>query len=1015
LKNKLIAVLIIFASSIVSVFSAEGSVGTTSTIEKDAKGYRLIVDGKPFEVKGVVWSYTPVNENFTYDLWSKPDSIIMENIDRDAELMKEIGVNAIRVFNNVPAKWVTYFYRQHGIYTIINPLFGRYGVSARGIWYPNTDYSDLYSRKAIVKEALDAVTEYKDVPGVLMFMFGNENNYGLEWESNIIKDLPIGQQNEARAAYLYSLFEEAISEAKKISTNHVYGLVNGDIQYLNLIEELVPSVDLLGVNTYRGKESGDLFFRSIEELGLPIVYTEFGADAFNAKTNQEDQYHQAYYIYYQWLEIYKQGYGKGASQNALGGFVFQWMDEWWKHGQEKDLDIHDKEGSWKNGGYEHDAYPGLNNMQEEWFGIIGLSERKLNGVHRRVPRAAYYLLGDLWKLSIYDSTAQDVSRHFSNINPALSLAKGESIGIREAMAFNPVRLDGFFVKFTGTTQIDKKGFEEGWQDQAVNSLGQEAGFTVGFEPAENLKGSAEVRVWGNPIVTGYPQDNTYPVYYDYNKSNGSTGINLSLYSAEFEYDNELFLLEGFYRTGRPDWFLHGDPFNLMPEAWDRYNMDIAGSSGPFGIEVQTKGLLDGFRFALGPELYWGAQPSVAANYYKEFYKGNLSSFLGVMYREQIFASTSSEPGIDLGRKASINAGMGLGPFVSGEISILHSGYNKLGDTYYSAQKVATGTGLAGSDYKIYDNEIALIDTFAAKAKVSTDIFRYTNLYASYLYAGKVAEGESMTPRSGFQKGDSGSGNRQELNIGTRIISGDLATEGVFRWRKPLEGPMVKVSSYTLRDKLKDPFSVFWNRETIEGEVVLTYDTEGATYFHNWDNKDRENSKIAGSLSLLYTYYAGPTDAGVFKADATTWYAFPKGLPEANHLWSGVARIVLNPLQGLRLNLGGRMGLEQSVGEDSRLVNFSGIDLDVRYKKVMLDSSVSFNSWGPETWHREFNLTYPTQWDVDLSYGFDIPSFIDNKGRIGFKTSGRAFDQYSANSEPNDGFQTISTVYVELSY
>ncbi len=71
-------------------------------IVQDTQGYRLLADGEPFEVKGVVWSYTPIGENYTYDLWSQPDEFIRRTIDTDAQLMRAAGVTTIRVFSLVP-------------------------------------------------------------------------------------------------------------------------------------------------------------------------------------------------------------------------------------------------------------------------------------------------------------------------------------------------------------------------------------------------------------------------------------------------------------------------------------------------------------------------------------------------------------------------------------------------------------------------------------------------------------------------------------------------------------------------------------------------------------------------------------------------------------------------------------------------------------------------------------------------------------------------------------------------
>jgi hypothetical protein len=38
------------------------------------------------------------------------------------------GVNSIRQYVGVPAKWITYIYQNYGIYTMLNHSFGRYGL-----------------------------------------------------------------------------------------------------------------------------------------------------------------------------------------------------------------------------------------------------------------------------------------------------------------------------------------------------------------------------------------------------------------------------------------------------------------------------------------------------------------------------------------------------------------------------------------------------------------------------------------------------------------------------------------------------------------------------------------------------------------------------------------------------------------------------------------------------------------------------------------------------------------------
>ena len=43
------------------------------------------------------------------------------------------------------------------------------------------------------------VEEFEGTPGMLMWLLGNENNYGLSWSSFEIEALPEGERNSARA------------------------------------------------------------------------------------------------------------------------------------------------------------------------------------------------------------------------------------------------------------------------------------------------------------------------------------------------------------------------------------------------------------------------------------------------------------------------------------------------------------------------------------------------------------------------------------------------------------------------------------------------------------------------------------------------------------------------------------------------------------------------------------------------------------------------------------------------
>jgi hypothetical protein len=80
---------------------------------------------------------------------------------------------------------------------------------------------------------------------------------------------------------MYKLFNEAVAAMKAIDTNHPMAICNGDLLFLDIIAKECKDVDVLGTNVYRGVSFGDLFDRVKKEYGKPVLFTEFGSDAFN--------------------------------------------------------------------------------------------------------------------------------------------------------------------------------------------------------------------------------------------------------------------------------------------------------------------------------------------------------------------------------------------------------------------------------------------------------------------------------------------------------------------------------------------------------------------------------------------------------------------------------------------------------------------------------------------------------------------------------------------------------------
>ncbi|MDD5006321.1 MAG: glycoside hydrolase family 2 TIM barrel-domain containing protein [Candidatus Omnitrophica bacterium] len=363
--------------------------------------YQLLVNKKPYIIKGVCYNPIPIGATHDYDFWGDAS----EPWKLDGKLMKDMGVNTVRFYQ--PGQ------NPASVKKVMNDLYKLYGIRTimghwLGFWnYPMPFYADAEFRDNVKKDVLAMVREYKDEPGILFWVLGNENNYSFSgrvnaWSSAEIDALcePSAQINE-RARIYYSFVNELAREIHAIDPNHPVAMGNGELMTLDIANKVCPDVDIVACIIYRGKTFGNIFKSLRNVFDRPLVFIEFGCDAYNAYTKQEDQDSQAEFLESQWVHIYqnlaKNPEGVG---NCLGGTTFEWTDEWWKHKEyaPQGWSVHDTESNWSNGAYYFDIkVPGNKNMNEEWFGLVALSNELENGLNKRMPRKSYYSLREFWK------------------------------------------------------------------------------------------------------------------------------------------------------------------------------------------------------------------------------------------------------------------------------------------------------------------------------------------------------------------------------------------------------------------------------------------------------------------------------------------------------------------------------------------------------------------------------------------------------------------------------------------
>ena len=993
-------------------------------IVADEAGRKLVVDGKDTMLYGMNWDYLPVGENYLYNLWSQPDDFIEAALAREMPLLQDMGVNSIRQYVGIPPRWVEYIYEHYGITTMLNHLVGRYGYTIDGAWTPTVDYSDPHFRELVTAEIAHWVEEYRDTPGVLMWLLGNENNYGLHWSSFEIQALPEGEREEARARYLYSLYEEVIGEIKRIDPEKLVAISNGDVQYIDIIAEECPGLDILGTNVYRGISARDLFEVVDEKLGIPVVFTEFGADAYNAKDMREDQLMQARYLIGQWEEIYEQSYGKGRVGNAIGGYIFQWSDGWWKYGQESRLDVHDTNASWPNGGYIEDYAEGRNNMNEEWWGITAKGRPDHRGLYEVYPRAAYYALRRAFTLDPYATTTdlETIREHFARIHPATAELEARGGGAAAPGGLGErVRLSGLRLEFetfnTGgehTTTPDAEGQTDAYPSFMGFDHMQSFYVDVEAKPSENMTGTLSVNILGNvpenPIDEIFYENRgrTLTVLTDTGEYEDEAIERVKVYQASVSWDDSWFVLDGFYRTGHLHWGHEGDFFGLYRDAYYGENIDIYNGMAPVGFEISGKRQLQGLKVAYGPQLWWGANPAVLVKYRRTVGPFDAAAIYHEDISEQSAVNTSIAIPEPKTRKATLQLATRRGPW-GFEAGGIWSGSTKIGDKF---QLVGEGSG--GDE--VFQDEIIDGDAFGVKGKVTWEQGRW-HWYAQAARMGLVADA-GPTPTityTGWNLKDSGSGNQTNVLTGLAVNIGNFQVSPNFLWQEPIVGPIPYdvPSPGRPRNILSDPFAVRGSRETVGGELLVTYDPTPATWFWQWDNDVREDAAVAASVGFVYRHLPTTMDVSNFIAeDGVTVYTFGAS-PPPEDLWELNARLVSRLGPTTRVVSQCYYGRVQPNGYDpdgadltlNRTIDRFGVSGRLTQGPLAVEASAKFSDWGPYDYHRDFNLTYPLQVMGDVSYSLGSPRWFGlAQTRLGVRGTWRSLDEHSPryDAEAADG-------------
>ena len=215
-------------------------------VQKTESGWELIVDGKPYEVKGATFGYDDYTEK--YDDYFKD--------------LKSIGVNTIRTWatgKNTPKLLDTA--EKYGIKVMLGIWMrhGRAGMEADDSF----DYiNDKEGKKEQYRNAIEVVETYKDHPAVLTWGVGNEVYLNMSTD-------------EEKKVYS-KLLENICTYIKMIDPNHPITSVEAWTFGMDWWSKYVPSIDIYGLNSYGAGVNFLQHEMQKRNIDKPYIITEYG-------------------------------------------------------------------------------------------------------------------------------------------------------------------------------------------------------------------------------------------------------------------------------------------------------------------------------------------------------------------------------------------------------------------------------------------------------------------------------------------------------------------------------------------------------------------------------------------------------------------------------------------------------------------------------------------------------------------------------------------------------------------
>ncbi|MFH1714714.1 MAG: OmpA family protein [Elusimicrobiota bacterium] len=554
--------------------------------------------------------------------------------------------------------------------------------------------------------------------------------------------------------------------------------------------------------------------------------------------------------------------------------------------------------------------------------------------------------------------------------------------------------------------INKKFFftqgalESDWNKSSRNTLSLD----LLFKHTDNFKGMIGVNIFGGYLDTLWRPVNDYKRLYDDRQYARFT-------KADVEYHSTSTRLRYFKGVGHYNWKYEGDIFGFYPEQFDTENyLNISGRTAPEAGEAEMR-LPVGSLVVIGGEPIWGMRDSLYAKYNYRFYK--LDNYF-VARREKIPWGWDDE----FRESYALNSKISYINSINLELGVMYQPF-RLNEAYTYVDNVKDGEGDLGSKFKVKNGTTEEKDGIGYKIIVEPNeklISFVDKLRLSYSHLGIVA------------------GNKNEIEgFADKKVARHLSMSLKATWRKPLisanpylyEGTELQPGPAYIVPRGEDaPFRVDMdNREATLTGLFITYDPSAKSNFYKyepanleaWNINDAIESPFACALGYSMNYYPTSTDrTWYYNADGKVIWEPSSvyglfGFNTPLHYIDFVLRSSLGSLTSLTLVARGgnspvATGSYSYANDEDDLkptTNMLSLELILKHRLYKLELGYGSDTWGPESWHREFGIV------VNQLYKASIKRDLKGFGELGVSYVGVREDDNKINTVDIGSFDEVT--------